>query len=560
MSARSMSGANWTAELGDETDRVRATLSAMTDRRFMERLWAREPDLWKPAGSDQSEIDDRLGLLDVAETMRGQIDSLHQFADQARADGFRKALLLGMGGSSLGPEVLRAVLGVAPGSLDLRVLDSTHPDSVRAARDWIGDPADTLFLVSSKSGGTIEVMSFYHYFHDLVAGRDPERAGRHFVAITDPGTSLERLAHEQNFRHAFINPPDIGGRYSVLSFFGLAPAALLGVDLERLLDGAIAMQRACGPEGPAGDNPGAALGAILGELARRGRDKLTLIASPDLAPFGAWVEQLIAESTGKEEAGILPVDGEPIGPPAVYGSDRLFVQLRLAGDSSQDEAVRELALAGHPVARLDWQGLYDLGAEFFRWEMATAVAGALLGINAFDQPNVQESKDFTSRILKETQRSGSLPDAPVSQASDATAALRELLSEVGPGQYIALNAYLPMGLRAETVLQRLRVLLRDRYHVATTVGFGPRFLHSTGQLHKGGPAGGAFIQIISETGEDVPVPGQPYTFGTLIAAQALGDWQALDNRGRRVIRVQLPADLRSGLRQLEAAVEEIVKG
>ena len=551
-------GPGWAAELGDETERVRTALVAMDDRRFMERLWAREPDLWKPAGTDQREIADRLGWLDLPTRMMGVTRDLAAFAGEVRADGFRQLLLLGMGGSSLAPEVMRLTFGLAPGALDLRILDSTDPASVAAARDWL-DLRHALFLVSSKSGGTIEVMSFYHFFHAAVTAQAGDRTGRHFIAVTDPDTSLERLAREANFRRAFLNPPDIGGRYSVLSFFGLVPAALLGLDVPRLLERAAAMQAACGPETPAAANPGAALGAIMGELAKAGRDKLTLILSPAIAAFGAWVEQLIAESTGKENTGILPVDGEPLGSPEVYGRDRLFVHLRLAGDDSQDAAVAALAEAGQPVVRLELADLYDLGGEFYRWEMATAVAGALLGINAFDQPNVQESKDFTGRFLSEYRETGRLPESPhVGAGPELAPALRELLATVAPGDYIALNAYLHGSPEHTAALQAIRGRLRDRYQVATTLGFGPRFLHSTGQFHKGGPPSGVFLQLTAAPAADLPIPGQPYTFATLEAAQALGDFEALTSRGRRILRVHLPADVAAGLQAMTEAVDMVI--
>lgn len=553
-----MGGPGWAAELGDETERVRTALVALEDRRFMARLWAKEPDLWKPAGADQREIADRLGWLDLPLAMQRQVDELAAFAGEARAEGFRQVLLLGMGGSSLAPEVMRLTFGVAPGALDLRILDSTDPASVAAARDWL-DPRHALLLVSSKSGGTIEVMSFYHFFYEIMRAEVGDTAGRHFVAITDPDTSLARLAAEAGFRRAFLNPPDIGGRYSVLSLFGLAPAALLGLDLGRLLERAAALRAACRPDSPAPENPGAVLGTIMGELAKRGRDKLTLILPPAIAPFGAWVEQLIAESTGKEGTGILPVDGEPLGPPAVYGQDRLFVHLRLAGDDGQDAAVAALAAAGQPVVRLELADRYDLGGEFYRWEMATAVAGALLGINAFDQPNVQESKDFTGRFLARYRETGRLPESPHATAgADLAPALRQLLGMVGPGDYIALNAYLHASPGHTAALQAIRRRLRDHFRVATTLGFGPRFLHSTGQFHKGGPPSGVFLQLTAEPAADLSIPGQPYTFATLEAAQALGDLEALTSRGRRALRIHLPRDVAAGLATLARTVEEVV--
>lgn len=551
-------GLDWSADLGELTSGVQASLAALDDRRFMERLWAKEPDLWRPAGSDQSEIVDRLGWLDVATAARAQLPSLTAFADSVRAAGFRQVLLLGMGGSSLAPEVLQMVFGTAPGYLDLRILDSTHPDSVRQAEAWL-DLERALFLVSSKSGGTIEVLSFYRYFRSRLEEKVGIRAGQHFVAVTDPGTSLERLAAESDFRQTFLNPPDIGGRYSVLSNFGLLPAALLGLDLERLLDSALAMQAACGPQVPALANPGAGLGVILGEMARHGRDKLTLITSPAIAPLGAWAEQLIAESTGKEGTGIVPIDGEPLGDPSLYGRDRLFVHLRVADDTGSDAAILALLATGQPVVQINLPDRYALGAEFYRWEMATAVAGSLLGINAFDQPNVQESKDFTGRFLSEYQREGRLPDSPATSPGPQLApALARLLSEIKPGDYLALNAYLVPDQATRTALEALRRRLRDHYKIATTIGFGPRFLHSTGQLHKGGPASGLFLQLTGAIGDDLAIPGQPYGFGTLVAAQALGDWEALASRKRRALRIHLPVDTVAGLNALARTLTALI--
>jgi len=477
------------------------------------RIWRRDYTVWKP---DPTEIENRLGWLSVPALMAERVADLQAFAKQAVADGFTHAVHMGMGGSSLAPEVLRRTFGVAPGAIDLQVLDSTHPATIAAVEASL-DLAHTLFIVASKSGGTLETMSHFHYFYDKV------RSGDQFVAITDPGTSLEALAKERGFRATFINPDDIGGRYSALSLFGLVPAALIGADLSALLDAGEEMAHACDACVPCGENPGAWLGAVMGEASLAGRDKFTAALAPGFETFGDWVEQLIAESTGKEGKGIVPVTGEDLADPGSYGSDRLFVAL---GDHPQLDA---LAAAGHPVVRIPISQPADLGAEFFRAEFATAVAGSILGINAFDQPNVAEAKHATAEILA----AGPVPDPGLDD-------LGALLGQVKPGDYIAIQAYLDRTPATEQTLHRARLVLRDRYRVATTVGFGPRFLHSTGQLHKGGPNTGVFIQIVDrDRTVDLPIPGAAYTFGTLIDAQSLGDLRSLRGRDRRVARITL---------------------
>ena len=478
------------------------------------RLWGRDHTVW---ADDPTEISDRLGWLTVGEDMIEQVEDLEAFAASAAADGIAHVVLLGMGGSSLAPEVLATSLERPPGQPgqpELIVLDTTDPAEIAAVEARI-DLARTLFVVASKSGTTLETLSHLAYFWERV----PD--GAHFVCITDPGTPLEATARERGFRRVFANPPEIGGRYSALSYFGLVPAALVGVDLAALLDSAVEMRHACDSCVPAADNPGAWLGAALGAAAQAGRDKCTLVLPEGVAAFGGWVEQLIAESTGKRGTGILPVAGEPLGPPAVYGDDRLFVALYDPGEGDH-EGLEALQRAGHPVVTLPFAGPAQLGGEFFRWEFATAVAGHVLGIHPFDQPNVQQAKDATARILD-----GAAVDA-------ATPPLDELLASVGEGDYIALQAFLPRTEAHAAALQAARVRLRDRYRVATTVGFGPRFLHSTGQLHKGGAANGVFIQIAGEDRDDLAIPGAPYSFGQLKQAQALGDLDALRSLGRRV--------------------------
>jgi transaldolase/glucose-6-phosphate isomerase len=505
-------------------ERQRTTLSTMLvpvserlqqmDRdRIVERIWRRDHTVWKP---DPTEITNRLGWLTVSDLMHERIGELGAFADQAAADGFETAVLLGMGGSSLAPEVFMRTFGAADGALELIVLDTTHPATIERVVGQL-ELGTTLFIVASKSGGTTETLSHLAFFWDKVPN------GTQFVAITDPGTSLETLAREREFRAVFVNPDDIGGRYSALSYFGLVPAALIGAPLHEVLDRAEEMQTASERTVPAAQSPGATLGAMMGESAKAGRDKLTIALPEEIASFGSWVEQLIAESTGKEDVGVVPVVGEPLGAPDVYGQDRVFVAIGEHG------GLDELENVGHPVVRLLYDGREQIGGEFFRWEMATAIAGYVLGINPFDQPNVQEAKDATKAILA----SGSVEDPGFDD-------LGVLLKQVGEGDYVAILAYLDRTSETEDAIERVRLAIRDHYRVATTTGFGPRFLHSTGQLHKGGANNGVFIQVVdAERSVDLPIPGQPYSFGTLIDAQALGDLRSLRGRGRRVARVTL---------------------
>jgi glucose-6-phosphate isomerase/transaldolase/glucose-6-phosphate isomerase len=510
---------------------VEATLADFQRRDVIPRVWSRDHTLWKPG---PEEIADRLGWLDVTVQMRQKAPELRVFAKDVRAESFGHVVLLGMGGSSLGPEVLKRSFGSAPGYPSLIVLDSTVPAAIRAVAEAI-DPAHTLFLVSSKSGGTAEPNALYRYFREQVAGaKDENSAGRSFAAITDEGSSLERLGRDEGFRHVFLNPSDIGGRYSVLSYFGLVPAALIGLDVGTMLDRADAMRESCAADVPPGDNPGAFLGALMGTLALAGRDKLTLVTSPSIAGFGLWAEQLIAESTGKEGKGIVPVAGEQLHGPDAYGDDRIFAYMRLEGDdnASNDARIAELEAAGHPVVRLELQDIYDLAADFFRWEFATAIAGVVLGLNPFDQPDVQRAKEQTEGVLREYLASGGLPEAPDGGDVD------RLLSQAGPGDYLAIMAFVGETPETDRALARLREAVTNRYRIATTVGYGPRFLHSTGQLHKGGAANGLFLQIVAGHDPDILIPGEQYSFGVLADAQALGDLRALEERGRRFARVR----------------------
>ncbi len=520
------------ASIGAYLTDVEATLTDMERRDMVGRMWRKDHTVWKP---EPTEITNRLGWLAITDLMSEQVPALESFTKEVNEVGFRHVVLLGMGGSSLGPEVLRQTFGSATGYPELVVLDSTVPAWIQAVTEVI-DPARTLFLVSSKSGSTIEPLALLQHFRSLVEpATGKERTGQNFVAITDPGTPLARLAEEEGFRHTFLNPPDIGGRYSVLSYFGLVPAALIGVDISALLDRADDMREACASCVSAHDNPGAWLGAYIGALARRGRDKLTLVTSPAISSFGLWVEQLIAESTGKEGKGIIPIVGEPLVELTQYGDDRLFIGLRLEGDdnSAMDAAIKRIKSSGQPIVILEMRDRYDLGAEFFRWECATAIAGAILGIHPFDQPNVQEAKEATERLLQEYTASGHLPPVEVADS------LTDLLAEAGKGNYLAIMAYVRQTPDVDKVLAELRRKVIERYRIATTLGYGPRFLHSTGQLHKGGPDTGLFLQITAEHENDLPIPGKPYTFGVVADAQAMGDLQALQSSGRRVTRIHL---------------------
>ena len=553
---------------------VSAALREWTKERKIERLWARDANLWT-GGSEAS----WLGWLEIVDEQLRRVDELRRVAEDVRQAGFTHALLLGMGGSSLCPEVLRMTFGALPGWPELSVLDSTDPAQVRAAEAKV-DLGRTVFIVSSKSGTTLEPNIFKQYFFERVTHAvGAGKAGGHFVAITDPGSKLEQAARADGFRHVLFGLPSIGGRYSALSDFGMGPAAIMGLDVPRLLGAAHEMARACRASA-AEDNPGAALGAILGVLGNRGRDKVTLVASPGIHDLGAWLEQLLAESTGKRGKGLIPVDREPLVPPERYGQDRLFVYLRLrtAPDAAQDRAVAGLESAGQPVVRIDVSDPYQIAAEFFRWEFATAVAGAILGIDPFDQPDVEASKVVTRRLTDEVERTGRLPaETPFLEADGVrlfadprnaaelgaggrtlAGVLRAHLGRIRPGDYAALLAYVEMTAANEAALQRIRTRLRDRYRVATCVGFGPRFLHSTGQAYKGGPNTGVFLQITCDDAQELPVPGQRYGFGVVKAAQARGDFEVLAERGRRALRVHLGADVAAGLRGLGRAVEQAI--
>ena len=516
------------------------------------RMWAKDYTVWSK--QPVPEMTNRLGWLTLPEVMHEHVDELTAFADQVRADGIRHILVLGMGGSSLAPEVFQATFGNAPGYPDLTVLDSTHPAAIRRVEADL-DLARTLFVVSSKSGTTIEPLSFYRYFRHLLDNQTPN-AGKRFIAITDPESPLEMLAQTEGFRRVFTAPSDIGGRYSALSVFGLVPAALIGVDAGLLLHRAWEMAESCAACVAAATNPGLTLGAVLAESSAAGRDKCTFIASPSLASLPVWLEQLIAESTGKQSKGIVPIAGEPIAVPRSYGADRLFIYFHLESDPFDGLSARLDALegAGHPVLRIPLRDKADLGKQFFRWEVAVAAAGAALGINPFNQPDVELAKELARVAMSKKESSRHAPEIAATAGGPLTAAMSSWLADAQAGSYIAIQAYLNPTPELGSALESLQQTLRDNTKLATTLGYGPRFLHSTGQLHKGGPNTGLFLQLIDEPLEDVLVPAAGYSFGDLIRAQALGDFQALEQRGRRVLRINLGHDALKSLERVKAAL------
>jgi transaldolase/glucose-6-phosphate isomerase len=564
-----------TYQVGEAAKAVAETLEDWRINGKVRRLWAQDASLW--TGKDEGNW---LGWLHVVEAEEELTEQLQMIADDVRKAGFKYAVLLGMGGSSLCPEVLKRTFGKAPGVPEFFVLDSTVPGQIKAVEQKI-DLKQTLFIVSSKSGGTIETNVLMQYFMakaKQAAGAD--QAGSRFIAITDPKTKLHQTAKADRFRHIFFGVPNIVGRYGALSNFGMVPAATMGLDVPRFLDRAEVMLHACAGCVPPELNPGVVLGVVMGTLAKRGRDKLTLIASPGISSLGTWFEQLVGESTGKDGKGIIPVDGERLGTPATYGDDRLFAYVRLAGSPSadQDAAVDALEKAGHPVVRIAVAEPLDLGQEFFRWEIATAVAGSILGINPFNQPDVEAAKVAARTLTRAYEASGSLPpetpmlkDSELSLFADprnadaiTTAAggsksvdayLLAHLARLKPGDYFAINAFVAMNDDNDRELQALRHAVRDSKRVATTLGYGPRFLHSTGQLHKGGPNSGVFLQITADDAEDLPVPRQKFSFGVLKRAQAQADFQVLAERGRRVLRVHLGADVTKGLASLREQVK-----
>jgi transaldolase / glucose-6-phosphate isomerase len=557
---------------------VKKNISDWQSSGKMQRLWNRDSTLW--TGSDESQW---LGWLDITDEQLAQHEQLKKLAKEVQQREFSDVLLLGMGGSSLCPEVLRMTFGRTNHFPNLHVLDSTDPAQVKSFEHQI-DIAKTLFIVSSKSGSTLEPNIFKQYFFERtkqVVGAT--KAGSHFIAITDPGSHMQKVAEQDKFLHIYFGRPSIGGRYSALSDFGMVPAAVIGIDTKKFLARADEMKQSCGASIGVEQNPGAMLGIILGTAATSGRDKVTIVTSPKIADLGAWLEQLLAESTGKIGKGIIPVDREELGSPEVYGNDRVFVYVRLQGneDANQEARLAVLEKAGHPVVRLTMSDIYDLGAEFFRWEIATAVAGSIIGINAFNQPDVEASKVATRDLTSEYEKTGSLPaEKPVLEGGgvklftdDKNAAelakaagpdksltgyLKAHLSRIKTGDYFAVLGYIQMNAENEQALQSLRMNIRNKKRVATCLGFGPRFLHSTGQAYKGGPNTGVFLQVTCDDSVTLPVPGQKYTFGVVKAAQARGDFQVLAERGRRALRVHLGSNLKAGLAMLQAAVEKAI--
>ncbi len=536
--------------LGGLQPAVDAQLAKLKKDDAPRRLWAKDSTLWTPDPAKRQEIHDRLGWLDVADKMQEKVGELRDLAAQGRK--FTDVVLLGMGGSSLCPDVLRHTFGTVKGHPKLHVLDTTDPATILSVRAKI-NLARSLFVVASKSGETTETLSHFAYFFDQT-----KKNGKQFAAITDPGTSLEKLAKENGCRWIFSNPPDIGGRYSALSYFGLVPGALMGVDVAELLERAVEMEHSCADSVPVDTNPGVWLGAVMGKFATQGRNKVTLITSPKVATFGYWVEQLIAESTGKEGKGIVPIEGEPVGKPTVYGPDRLFVHIRMDADPP-NRKVKALEKAGEPVITLTLRDKLDLGGEFFRWEVAVAIAGSILGIDAFDQPNVQESKDNTKKVLATFKSRGKLPAVESVAAAKAKSGLVSLIGRAKKGAYFAIMAYTARTPASEAAIAAIRSSVRDTTGIATTAGYGPRFLHSTGQLHKGGPKTGLFLQIVQDDTKDVSIPGQPYTFSVLKQAQAIGDLQSLTSRRLPVLRVTLGKTPTLGWKALATAVRAAVR-
>jgi transaldolase/glucose-6-phosphate isomerase len=555
------------------SDAVATTLDDWDANEKVKRLWACDASLW--TGADESKW---LGWLNIVGEQKRSIRRFTNFAEEVKDARFSHVLLLGMGGSSLCPEVMRKSFGKHEGFPELHVLDSTDPAQIKAFEDRI-DLANTLVFVSSKSGTTLEPNIFKQYFFERarqVVGND--EVGNRFIAITDPGSRLRQEAERDRFRKIFLGVLSIGGRYSALSDFGLAPAAAMGVDVEEFLDRTEEMVSACGPDVSPHDNPGVMLGAVLGVARNHGRDKVTIIASQGIYDLGAWLEQLLAESTGKNSKGLIPVDRESMGAPETYGDDRIFVYLKLESDSdaAQDDAIQDLESAGQPVVHILVRDVYNLGQEFFRWEIATAVAGSIIGINPFDQPDVEASKIATRRLTDEYEQTGSLPaETPLFEADgiklfadrrnasalneavsnrSLTGYLRAHLERLHANDYFAALAYVEMNESHEQLLQTMRLDVRNHKRTATCLGFGPRFQHSTGQAYKGGPNSGVFVQITCDDALDLPVPGQKYTFGIVKAAQARGDFEVLAERGRRALRVHLGTDVSAGLEQMRISI------
>ena len=571
--------------LGKYESHISTSLDSLSNQNFIERLWAKDPTLWKHEPEHQEIIKNSLGWLNVTKTVQEQINSVVSFSDEIRESGFKQIVLLGMGGSSLAPEVLRSTFRPIPGYPELIVLDSTDPDAVTTIENRI-NISQTLFLFCSKSGSTIEPLSLFRYFYSKVRALKKDLAEEHFVSITDPGTELEKLSKDRNFRHIFLNPSDIGGRFSALSYFGIVPAALIGIDIAKFLERAQSMIDDCAITSLPEENPGLYLGSILGTLSKGGRDKATFILSPEIRDFGLWLEQLIAESTGKEGKGVVPIAGEPLDDTDKYGNDRAFFYLRLKSapeDSLRplDQGIEALVNAGYPVVRIDLSDKYDLAREFFRWEVATAVAGAVIGVNPFDQPDVETAKVRTRVLLSDVVSKGSLPPLQAKfvkehfsltfgvntwkllsdcEKEDSTTALNLFFKLLKKDEYLGILSYFdPNNSCLEKTFISLREKVRKRLGSTIQFGFGPRYLHSTGQLHKGGTNNGLFLIITHVLENDVAIPGEEYTFGQLEISQALGDLQALDSNGRRVALIQLKSPLDKAFEEFQNVIEEATK-
>ncbi|HEX2912126.1 MAG TPA: glucose-6-phosphate isomerase [Chloroflexia bacterium] len=535
------------ASLGNLQDAVDTVAAELEEEDFARRLWKKDTSLWKVDEASRETLSKQLGWLDLPQAAQVRAADLVTLAQDIKFENYQHIVLVGVGGNTLGPEIMRQVLGQIQGTPRLTVVDLTDPGFILQIEKAI-DPASTLFVVSSKKGISVATEAFLAYFYDKVKTLKPEAAEANFVAVTDSGSSLEKKARELNFREVFLSPPDISGRYSVLSNYGLVPAVLSGYDIHQMISRAVSMAEECHKVGL--ENPGLHLGAVIGTAARQGRDKVTLVMPREISVFGLWVEQLIAENTGSEGHSILPVAGEELLAPEAYGSDRLFVYFQLENQSNTriEERLKKLEAAGHPLVRLRLSNTYDLAAEFFRWEFAIAVAGAVLGVNPFEEPDITRIKDKTAVLLAEYAQSGQLPQLNIQPDPDglrhtgrpgesAKEALEQLFEQVKPGDYVAFQAYTTPGEVNNAVLHELRTLVQEKLRVATTVGYGPRFLHSTGQLHKGGVNNGVLIQIVTADPEDVMVPGKPYSFSLIKQAQAIEDYKSLEARGRRVLSI-----------------------
>jgi glucose-6-phosphate isomerase len=559
-----------TLELGKYQANFQSRLKLLNEQNFVERFWNKDESLWKDKDATAF-----MGWLTVVDKMIEALPSIEEFCQCKAVSGFKHVVLLGMGGSSMTPLVFQQTFKKSGKGLKLLVIDTTDPQTIQNVEKEI-NIAKTLFVVSSKSGNTAEIMALYDYFFDRVFKIKEDRAGENFIAITDQNSPLTGIAKRRQFRKVFINFSDIGGRFSALSYFGIVPAALMGIDVRQLLERARTMIKSCGPEAPVYENPGVTLGAAIAEMAMQGCDKLTYLTPPNMSCFGLWLEQLIAESTGKEEKGILPVNGTPLIELETYGKDRFFVSMQMASKQNDIEKLKELIAAEFPVINILIQDPLDIGQEFFRWEIATAVAGAILHINPFDQPNVQESKTKTNQLLKKVELHGSLPEmepvhidnnlhyyvSPVEnniidEKLDGKLLLENFLALSKTGNYIALQVYLPQEAEVEKYLLDIQLTLQRSLHIPVTVQFGPRYLHSTGQYHKGGPNNGFFIQFTGNSSESLAIPGQTYTFGLLKRAQAIGDMQALIEHNKKVMLVDTGKDYINGLNAFKQIVKKL---